>query len=146
MAPHCSHFYVLVKRKPLNMNLIHFDYLTLVWFIGIDKSQIIEMLRNYTFYGAQNKWPLSVGVTTTTNIQETDMLRIILLLSVGKGSQIDILDKSRLNIQFLLSGLCIYSNTLAYTDSTSDMRTELFKWIDTDVKVYKKVQVLSKLF
>ena len=91
-------------------------------------------------------WPLSVGVTTTTNIQETDMLRIILLLSVGKGSQIDILDKSRLNIQFLLSGLCIYSNTLAYTDSTSDMRTELFKWIDTDVKVYKKVQVLSKFF
>ena len=44
MAPHCSHFYVLVKRKPLNMNLIHFDYLTLVWFIGIDKSQIIEIV------------------------------------------------------------------------------------------------------
>ena len=77
--------------------------------------------------------------------KETDMLRIILLLSVGKGSQIDILDKSRLNIQFLLSGLCIYSNVLAYTDSPSDMRTELFKWIDTDVKVYKIVQVLSKL-
>ena len=82
--------------------LIHFDYLILVWFIGIDKSQIIEMLRNYTFYGAQNKWPLSVGVTTNTNIQETDMPRIILFLSVGKVSQIDKLDISRLEIRFLL--------------------------------------------
>ena len=41
-APHCSHFYVLVKRKPFN--LLHFDYLTLVQFIGIDKSQIIEIV------------------------------------------------------------------------------------------------------
>ena len=124
--------------------LIHFDYLILVWFIGIDKSQIIEIVEKFHLLWSTKKWPLSVGVTTNTNIQETDMLRIILLLSVGKGSQIDILDKSRLNIHFLLPGLCIYSNTLAY--STSDMRTELFKWIDTDVKVYKKVQVLSKFF
>ena len=48
MAPHCSHFYVLVKRKPLNINLIHFDYLTLVCFIGIDKSQIIEIMEHKT--------------------------------------------------------------------------------------------------
>ena len=137
-APHCGHVYVLVKRKPLN--LMHFDYLTLVWFIVIDKSQIIEIVEKLHLLWGQNKLPLSVGVTNT--IQETDMLRIILLLSVGKGPQIDILDISRLNIQFLLSGLCIYSNALAYTDSTSNMRTELFKWIDTDVKVYKKVQVL----
>ena len=102
MAPHCSHFYVLVKRKPLNMNLIHFDYLILVWFIGIDKSQIIEIVEKFHLLWSTKKWPLSVGVTTNTNIQETDMLRIILLLSVGKVSQIDKLDISRLEIRFLL--------------------------------------------
>ena len=93
-APHCGHVYVLVKRKPLN--LMHFDYLTLVWFIVIDKSQIIEIVKNYTFYWAQNQWPLSVGVTIY--IRETDMLRIILLLSVGNGPLIDILNISRLTI------------------------------------------------
>ena len=51
------------------------------------------MVENYTFYKAQNMWLLSVGVTTTTN-----MLRIILLLSVGKGLQIDRFDISRLTI------------------------------------------------
>ena len=71
------------------MNLMHFDYLILVWFITKDKNQIIEMVENCTFYEAQNMWLLSVGVTTTTNIRETNMLRIILLLSVGKGLQID---------------------------------------------------------
>ena len=75
------------------MNLMHFDYLILVWFITKDKNQIIEMVENYTFYKAQNMWLLSVGVTTTTN-----MLRIILLLSVGKGLQIDRFDISRLTI------------------------------------------------
>ena len=49
-------------------------------------------------------------------------------------------------ISIVMLGLCIYSNVLAYTDLPSDMRTELFKWIDTDVKVCKKVQVLSKLY
>ena len=75
------------------MNLMHFDYLILVWFIAKDKNQIIEMVENRTFYEAQNMWLLSVGVTTTTN-----MLRIILLLSVGKGLQIDRFDISRLTI------------------------------------------------
>ena len=75
------------------MNLMHFDYLILVWFIAKDKNQIIEMVENCTFYEAQNMWLLSVGVTTTTN-----MLRIILLLSVGKGLQIDRFDISRLTI------------------------------------------------
>ena len=56
------------------------------------------MVENYTFYKAQNMWLLSVGVTTTTNIRETNMLRIILLLSVGKGLQIDRFDISRLTI------------------------------------------------
>ena len=77
------------------MNLMHFDYLILVWFIAKDKNQIIEMVENRTFYEAQNMWLLSVGVTTTTNIRETNMLRIILLLSVGKGLQIDRFDISR---------------------------------------------------
>ena len=86
----------MVKRKP--MNLMHFDYLILVWFIAKDKNQIIEMVENRTFYEAQNMWLLSVGVTTTTNIRETNMLRIILLLSVGKGLQIDRFDISRLTI------------------------------------------------
>ena len=72
---------------------MHFDYLILVWFIAKDKNQIIEMVENRTFYEAQNMWLLSVGVTTTTN-----MLRIILLLSVGKGLQIDRFDISRLTI------------------------------------------------
>ena len=80
------------------MNLMHFDYLILVWFIAKDKNQIIEMVENRTFYEAQNMWLLSVGVTTTTNIRETNMLRIILLLSVGKGLQIDRFDISRLTI------------------------------------------------
>ena len=80
------------------MNLMHFDYLILVWFITKDKNQIIEMVENRTFYEAQNMWLLSVGVTTTTNIRETNMLRIILLLSVGKGLQIDRFDISRLTI------------------------------------------------
>ena len=80
------------------MNLMHFDYLILVWFIAKDKNQIIEMVENCTFYEAQNMWLLSVGVTTTTNIRETNMLRIILLLSVGKGLQIDRFDISRLTI------------------------------------------------
>ena len=80
------------------MNLMHFDYLILVWFIAKDKNQIIEMVENHTFYEAQNMWLLSVGVTTTTNIRETNMLRIILLLSVGKGLQIDRFDISRLTI------------------------------------------------
>ena len=80
------------------MNLMHFDYLILVWFITKDKNQIIEMVENCTFYEAQNMWLLSVGVTTTTNIRETNMLRIILLLSVGKGLQIDRFDISRLTI------------------------------------------------
>ena len=74
---------------------MHFDYLILVWFIAKDKNQIIEMVENRTFYEAQNMWLLSVGVTTTTNIRETNMLRIILLLSVGKGLQIDRFDISR---------------------------------------------------
>ena len=82
--------------------LIHFDYLILVWFIGIDKSQIIEIVEKFHLLWSTKKWPLSVGVTTNTNIQETDMLRIILLLSVGKVSQIDKLDISRLEIRFLL--------------------------------------------
>ena len=77
---------------------MHFDYLILVWFITKDKNQIIEMVENCTFYEAQNMWLLSVGVTTTTNIRETNMLRIILLLSVGKGLQIDRFDISRLTI------------------------------------------------
>ena len=77
---------------------MHFDYLILVWFIAKDKNQIIEMVENRTFYEAQNMWLLSVGVTTTTNIRETNMLRIILLLSVGKGLQIDRFDISRLTI------------------------------------------------
>ena len=80
------------------MNLMHFDYLILVWFIAKDKNQIIEMVENCTFYEAQNMWLLSVGVTTTTNIRETNMLRIILLLSVGKGLEIDRFDISRLTI------------------------------------------------
>ena len=80
------------------MNLMHFDYLILVWFIAKDKNQIIEMVENRTFDEAQNMWLLSVGVTTTTNIRETNMLRIILLLSVGKGLQIDRFDISRLTI------------------------------------------------
>ena len=77
---------------------MHFDYLILVWFIAKDNNQIIEMVENPTFYEAQNMWLLSVGVTTTTNIRETNMLRIILLLSVGKGLQIDRFDISRLTI------------------------------------------------
>ena len=83
------------------MNLMHFDYLILVWFITKDKNQIIEMVENCTFYEAQNMWLLSVGVTTTTNItyeRLDNMLRIILLLSVGKGLQIDRFDISRLTI------------------------------------------------